>query len=136
MRYCVLAPTFLGVPDRSALQPFTVPDCLHEQSWTFHDRLDRLWPFYDQKISETVMKRSGTLNGQDERYWHLLLNLFLSFHIRLRLDTQDVKTGKNYISKFFLPNTRNHIEFRREIHSNILFLEHFLRVCRNNIHPS
>ncbi len=35
--------------------------------WTFHGRLRpfyvRFRPIYDQKISETDMKRSGTLNG-------------------------------------------------------------------------
>jgi hypothetical protein len=31
-RYCIPARTFLGVPGRSALQPITVPDHLHERS--------------------------------------------------------------------------------------------------------
>jgi hypothetical protein len=51
MRYCIPGRTFLDVPDRSALQPFTVPDRLHARSMG-------LRPFYDQKSSETVIKRS------------------------------------------------------------------------------
>jgi hypothetical protein len=46
MRYNVPARKFLGVPDRSALQPFTVPEHLHRRSMSVFDRLR---PFYDQQ---------------------------------------------------------------------------------------
>jgi hypothetical protein len=36
-RYCVPTRTFLGVPDGSALQPFTVPGHLHERSMNVFD---------------------------------------------------------------------------------------------------
>ena len=55
--------TFLGVPDRSALQPFTVPDRLHGRSMNvFH----RLRPYYDQKTQNGQKFKLAFLKLQGE----------------------------------------------------------------------
>ena len=56
-RYSVPSRTFLGVPDRSALQTFTVPDHLHERSMSVSEAFVT---FLRPEESERVLKRSET----------------------------------------------------------------------------
>jgi hypothetical protein len=61
--------SFLGVPDRSALQPFTVPDRFLERSCTFHERFLPFGTFLSpEKLRNSHelfrhIERSGTLDS-------------------------------------------------------------------------
>jgi hypothetical protein len=61
-RYCVPTRTFIGVPDHSALQSFTVPDRLHEHSMNVCECsvsvFDRLISVCDLFMTRKAQKRS------------------------------------------------------------------------------
>ena len=116
MRYCVPTRTFLGVLDRSTLQPDQTWT-LHDHSWTFRAILDRLWPFkYQTKLRNchgTVMntvrygERQETLDG---------LKTFTKSRSRLRFSLKNaiitVKLSKN---KFYT---------KRDNRVDLLSMEH------------
>jgi len=55
--------TFSTIRSKALLRPgFWTFLGVHDRSWTFHER-SGFWPFYDQKRSETVMKRSETVRN-------------------------------------------------------------------------
>ncbi len=102
-----LARTFLSVPDRLILQPFTVHERLMNVPKRSMSFFDRLKPFHDRKCSETAMKRwgklerSGMSNGQ--ALWEVLFCVYFNFFL---LDMSQVL----YVRRVYFWNHRKYFE--------------------------